>query len=98
MSAINQNVKFVLNLSMLHSYKSVERNSNPLELIHTDICDKKSTPSCGGKKYFITFIDDWTRYWYVYLLNDKDETIDAFRQYKTEVENQLDKKIKNDQK
>ena len=32
-----------------HSYKSVERNSNPLELIHTDICDMKSTPSRGGK-------------------------------------------------
>ena len=54
----------------------------------------KSTPSRGGKKYFITFIDDCTRYCYVYLLNSKDEAIDAFRQYKTEVENQLDKKIK----
>ena len=54
----------------------------------------KSIPSRVGKKYFITFIDDCTRYCYVYLLNSKDETIDAFRQYKTEVENQLDKKIK----
>ncbi|KAF3650371.1 putative protein-like [Capsicum annuum] len=33
-----------------HSYKSVERNSNPLDLIHTDICDMKSTPSRGGKR------------------------------------------------
>lgn len=32
-----------------HPYKSVERNSNPLELIHTDICDMKSTPSRGKK-------------------------------------------------
>ena len=77
-----------------HPYKFVERNSNPLELIHTDICDMKSTPSRGGKKHFITFTDDCTRYYYVYLLNSKDEAIDAFRQYKTEVENQLDRKIK----
>ncbi|PHT26612.1 Dicarboxylate transporter 1, chloroplastic [Capsicum baccatum] len=77
-----------------HPYKSVKRNSNFLDLIHTDICDMKSTPSRGGKKYFITFIDDCTRYCYVYLLNSKDEAIDTFRQYKTEVENQLDKKIK----
>ena len=55
-----------------HPYKSVERNSNPLELIHTDICDKKSTPSRGGKKYFITFIFDCTRYCYVYLLKGED--------------------------
>ena len=47
-----------------------------------------------GKKYFITFIDDCTRYCYVYLLNSKDEAIDAFKQYKIEVENQLNKKIK----
>ena len=77
-----------------HPYKSIERNSNPLEFIHTDICDIKSTPSRGGKKYFINFINNCTRYCYVYLLNGKDEIIEAFRQYKTEVENQLDKNIK----
>ena len=77
-----------------HPYNSVERNSEPLDLIHTDICDMKPIPSQGGKKYFITFIDDCTRYCYVYLLNSKDEAIDAFKQYKIEVENQLNKKIK----
>ena len=77
-----------------HPYNSVERNSEPLDLIHTDICDMKSIPSPGGKKYFITFIDNCTRYCYVYLLNSKDEAIDAFKQYKIEVENQLNKKIK----
>ena len=77
-----------------HPYKSAERNSKTLDLIHTDICDMKSTPSRGGKKYFITFIDDCTRFCYVYLLNSKDETIDAFKQYKNEVENQLNLKKK----
>ena len=42
----------------------------------------KSTPSHGGKKYFVTFIDDLTRSCYVYLLNSKDEPINAFKQYK----------------
>ena len=32
-----------------HPYKSVERNSKIFDLIHTDICDMKSTPSRGGK-------------------------------------------------
>ena len=36
-----------------HFYKYVERNSNPLELIYTDICDMKLTPSHGGKKYLL---------------------------------------------
>ena len=34
------------------------RLSEPLDLIHTDICDMKLIPSRGGNKYFITFIDD----------------------------------------
>ena len=62
-----------------HPYKSVERNSKTLDLIHTDICDMKSTPSRGGKKYFITFIDDCILFCYVYWLNSKDEAIDAFK-------------------
>ena len=53
----------------------------------------KSTPSRGGKKCFINFIDNCTRYCYVYLLNGKDEAMETYWQYKTEVENQLDKKI-----
>ena len=77
-----------------HSFSSVERSSEPLDLIHTDICDMKSTPSRGGKKYFITFIDDSTRYCYVYLLISKDEATSAFKRFKNEVETQLNKKIK----
>ncbi|XP_073137784.1 uncharacterized protein [Henckelia pumila] len=48
----------------------------------------------GGKKYFITFIDDCTRFCYVFLLRSKYEALEAFKTYKTEVENQLGKQIK----
>ncbi|KAD5960305.1 hypothetical protein E3N88_11777 [Mikania micrantha] len=40
------------------------------------------------------FIDDSTRYCYVYILKSKDEAIDKFVMYKNEVVNQLNKKIK----
>ncbi|GKC38507.1 retrovirus-related pol polyprotein from transposon TNT 1-94 [Tanacetum coccineum] len=76
------------------SFKSVKRKTKPLDMIHTDICDLKSLPTKGGNKYFITFIDDCTKYCYVYLLKSKDEAIDKFVLYKTEVENQLGRKIK----
>ncbi|GJT14034.1 retrovirus-related pol polyprotein from transposon TNT 1-94 [Tanacetum coccineum] len=76
------------------SFKSVKRKTEPLDMIHTDICDLKSLPTKGGNKYFITFIDDCTKYCYVYLLKSKDEAIDKFVLYKTEVENQLGQKIK----
>ena len=48
----------------------------------------------GGKWFYITFIDDYSRYTRVYLLRNKDEARDAFIKYKNEVENQLNKKIK----
>ena len=70
------------------------RLSEPLDLIHTYICDMKSIPSRGGNKYFITFIDDCSRYCYVYLLSSKDEVVNTFKSYKAEVETQLNKKIK----
>lgn len=75
-------------------FQSIERNTEPLELIHSDICDLKFLQTRGGKKYFITFIDDATRYCYVYLLRSKDEALEMFKNYKTEVENQLGRKIK----
>ena len=75
-------------------FHSVERKTEPLDLIHTDICDLKFVQTRGGKKYFITFIDDCTRYCYVYLLRSKDEAVEKFQLYKNEVENQLSKKIK----
>jgi hypothetical protein len=33
----------------------------------------------GGKRYFMTLMDDATRFCYVYLLKTKDETLDYFK-------------------
>ena len=77
------------------SFKSVQERSNELlSLIHSDLCDFKAIPSRGGKNYFITFIDDCSKYCYVCLLHSKDEALNSFKTYKAEVENQLEKKIK----
>ena len=54
-----------------HNKKGATRSTQLLEIIHTDICGPFDTPSFGGEKYFITFIDDFSRYGYVYLLNEK---------------------------
>ena len=76
------------------SFQSVERYTEPLELIHSDICDLKLVQTRGDNKYFITFVDDSTKYCYVYLLKTKAKVIKKFVLYKNEVENQLNKKIK----
>ncbi|KAD4178990.1 hypothetical protein E3N88_27581 [Mikania micrantha] len=68
------------------AFKDVKRDSKVLELIHSDLCDFHSTPSLGNKKYVVTYIDDATRYCYVYLVHTKDETLDKLKVYKQEVE------------
>jgi len=73
---------------------AVARELAPLELIHSDICEMNGVLTKGGKRYFLTFIDDCTRFCCVYLLKTKDEALHYFKIYKAEVENQLEKKIK----
>jgi hypothetical protein len=50
-----------------------ERMSDLLGLVHTDVCGPMSSVSRGGFQYFITFIDDFSRYGYIYLMRHKSE-------------------------
>jgi hypothetical protein len=76
-------------------HKAAEtRNLAPLELVHSDLCEMNGDLTKGGKRYFMTFIDDCTRFCYVYLLKTKDEALNYFKAYNAEVENQLKRKIK----
>jgi len=77
-----------------NSLHSIDRNIEPLGLIHSDLCDLKFALTKDGKKYFITFIDDCTRYCYVYLLNSKNDAMSMSVTYKAKVENQLNKNVK----
>jgi len=65
-----------------------------LELVHSDLCGMNGELTKDGKRYFMTFIDDCTRFCYVYVLKSKDKTLHYCKIYKAEVENQLEKKIK----
>jgi transposase InsO family protein len=66
----------------------------PLDLIHSNLCEINGILTKGGKRYFITFINDSTRFCYVYLLKSKDEALCYFKTYKANAENQLERKIK----
>jgi Integrase core domain len=65
-----------------------------LELIHTDICGSFPTTTRNDHVYFISFIDDYSRYGYIYLIKEKTQALDTFKSFKSEVELQLNKMIK----
>ena len=71
-----------------------ERAAEPLELVHSDVCGKVNTKSFGGAEYFLTFIDDKTRYAWVYLLKTKDQVFKRFLEWKAMVENDSGRKLK----
>nr|GEV33202.1 retrotransposon protein, putative, Ty1-copia subclass [Tanacetum cinerariifolium] len=52
-----------------------ERATDLLGIIHTDVCGPLRHVSRQGASYFITFIDDYSRYGYVYLLKQKHESL-----------------------
>ncbi|KAL0445124.1 UNVERIFIED_CONTAM: Transposon Ty2-B Gag-Pol polyprotein [Sesamum latifolium] len=65
-----------------------------LDLVHTDVCGPLSISARGEFSYFITFTDDHSRYDYVYLMRYKYEAFGRFKEYRLEVENQTNRKIK----
>ena len=77
-------------------HKTVKaRNFAPLELIHSDLRGMNGVLTKYGKKYFMTLIDDCTRFCYIYFLKLKHEALHYFNKiYKADVENQLERKIK----
>ena len=79
-------------------FQIVKRSSESLNLIHSDIGDLKFMQTKGEKKYFIIFIEKCTRYCYTYLLRIKDESLEMFKHYHNEVENQFNNKNKGNKK
>jgi transposase InsO family protein len=73
---------------------SENRSKGILDLIHSDVCGPMPVKSLGGSLYYITFIDDFSRKTWLYLLKTKNEVFSKFQEFKVEVENLTDKKIK----
>lgn len=74
--------------------KNESRASALLEVIHSDLCGPMKGLSLGGARYFITFIDDYSRKAFIYLLETKTKIPEIFEHFKSLVENQLGRTIK----
>ena len=56
----------------------IHNTSGILDYIHTDVWGQTKTASLGGKHYFVTFVDDFSRRVWVYTLKSKDEVFETF--------------------
>ncbi|GBP52246.1 Retrovirus-related Pol polyprotein from transposon TNT 1-94 [Eumeta japonica] len=73
---------------------SERQSEETLEIVHTDIVGPFKTQSVNGARYFITFIDDRSRWCEVYFLKQKSGALEAFKMYQTQAERVTGKKIK----
>src|SRR3954454_4315104 len=70
------------------------RATQLLELVHSDICGPMQVNSLGGKRYFITFVDDYSRVVVVRAIARKSEAYESFLIYKAWAENVTGHRIK----
>nr|GEU60287.1 retrovirus-related Pol polyprotein from transposon TNT 1-94 [Tanacetum cinerariifolium] len=64
-----------------------------LELVHSDVW-QASVQSLEGAKYFVSFIDDYSRRCWVYPIKKKPDMFQVFKVYKAQVELDPENKIK----
>ena len=65
-----------------------------LEIIHTDLNGPHSTTGYGGEKYFLTFIDDYSKCTRIFCIKNKSETAGCLKEFVNLVENKFNKKVK----
>ena len=65
---------------------TMERATDLLEIIHTDVCGPMSVEARGEYRYFLTFTDDLSRYGYIYLMKHKSKIVERFKEFQSEVE------------
>src|SRR5215216_1060524 len=63
--------------------RTMERANDLLEIIHTDVCGPMSVESRDGYCYFLTFTDDLNRCGYIYLMKDKSEIFEKFKEFQS---------------
>ena len=57
---------------------SGHRSSHAFDLVHSDVWGPYSTSSMNGYKYFVTFIDCFSRVTWLYLMKNKSEVFGCF--------------------
>lgn len=66
--------------------KSNQVTSKPLELVHSDVLGPITQPSMQGLKYMVTFIDDYSRFVWLYFMKEKSEVFSKFKEFEIDAE------------
>jgi transposase InsO family protein len=77
-----------------HHNKNVMTTSRPLELLHMDLFGPVAYLSIGGSKYGLVIVDDFSRFTWVFFLQDKSETQGTLKRFLRSAQNEFELKVK----
>ncbi|CAB4299476.1 unnamed protein product [Prunus armeniaca] len=73
---------------------SATSSSAPFDLVHSDIWGKAPISSMGGALYYVLFVDDYSRYTWIYLLRSRSDFLKIYIEFSTMIQTQFSKTIK----
>jgi len=74
--------------------KSTSISASPFDLVHSDIWGPAPTPTMGGSRYFVLFIDDYSIFTWIYMMKNRHELPQIYINFAKMVQTQFSKVIK----
>ena len=73
---------------------AIHNTEGILDYVHTDVWGPSKTSSLGGKHYYVSFVDDYSRRVWVYTMKTKGEVLGVFVKWKKMMETHTGRRIK----
>jgi hypothetical protein len=77
-----------------HPHKNIMTNDRPLELLHMDLFSPIAYISIGGSKYCLVIVDDYSRFTWVFFLQEKSQTQETLKGFLRRAQNEFGLRIK----
>jgi hypothetical protein len=77
-----------------HLHKNIMTSDRPLELLHMDLFGPIAYISIGGSKYCLVIMDDYSRFTWVFFLQEKSQTQETLKRFLRRAQNEFGLRIK----
>ena len=77
-----------------HPHKNIMMTDRPLELLHMDLFGPIAYISIGGSKYYLVIVDDYSRFTWVFFLQEKSQTQETLKGFLRRAQNEFGLRIK----
>jgi transposase InsO family protein len=77
-----------------HPHKNIMTTDRPLELLHMDLFGSITYISIDGSKYCLVIVDDYSRFTWVFFLQEKSQTQETLKRFLRWAQNEFGIRIK----